>query len=451
MEDCGHGVIDAIFEPCRSIEKGRRFGRTCFELPQQHRRQCTLVAMRVAFVAVVLATACNSPQPDVGVPDARASSCHAQEGPLCSETCGNGVIDDCQAKHSTEVCLDYVWTREVCEGDSKSCTDLGYFAGTAPCKSCSYYSTFECDPCPADAELCAPITSYSFATASSTSAVGTISSGYLDVFNITGAALARTIHVPMNDQAALASVADGWIAVSNNLEVTHVSDAGVVGNPTSITTIGSVNVVVASHVAGRVLVVWADFSVGVQAAVVDAATGSLIAGPFTVFAEADADRPSVTTDGTAFFVGIRGKLAKILPDGTVAATTSIGSDQVYRPQVTCAGTTCWYVAASSYTYTTFTAQRFDSNAATIGAPITIAPGFALESFLADGSDLLALQIPADLSGPRFDLVRIGSAGTVTATKTVAAGGGNKQLLRVGSRVAIVFSSVGKGYVAVTTP
>ena len=273
----------------------------------------------------------------------------------------------------------------------------------------------------------------------------------LDVFDITGAALVRTIHVPVSETATLVSVANGWIVVANNLDVTHVSDSGVVGNPTSITTIGNVNLVVASHLAGRVLVVWADFSTGVQAAVVDAASGSLVAGPITVFAEADADRPSVTTDGSAFFVGNRGKLAKILPDGTIAATTSIGPDPSYRPQVTCAGTTCWYVAATSYTYTTFTAQRFDSNAAAIGAPITIAPGFELESFLADGSDLLALRVPTSTSGPRFDLVRIGSAGTVTATKTIAAGGGNKQLLRVGSRVAILFASVGKAYVAVTTP
>lgn len=404
------------------------------------------------YIAVVCAlAACQSPaaQPDAAPDSGYVSPCHPQAGPLCRDTCGNGVVDDCQVSHlHGEECIDFVWTREKCDGDAIACTSLDYYGGTASCAQCAVNAA-TCDPCPPDAELCSSFASGAFAAGPGPNTIVRGTFGILDVFDVQGTALASTAQytIPSFNPVAIAAVPNGWIAVSEVLGVVHVSDTGIVSSATNIPSLNA-DTISATYAAGRVLIVW-KMTDGVHAATVDASNGSLIGGTVDVFSEPS--RPSVTTDGTAFFVAIPGHLAKVLGDGTIAASTAFGGNPQLSIQVTCAGTTCWYVAPTSTAYDSFFAQRFDENAASVGAPVTIAPGFALSTFLADGSDLLALQWV--VSTARFQILRFNSAGGAIGMKTIATATATSistDLFHVGSRVGVRFFAP-TPYLAITTP
>ena len=97
--------------------------------------------------------------------------------------------------------------------------------------------------------------------------------------------------------------------------------------------------------------------------------------------------------------------------------------------------------------TGYAAQRFDANGALVGTPISVGNSSAKE-FVADGSDLLALQVASQ----RVGVYRIDASGNASAENEV--GGGEviaAHVVRFGSELLVGWTRPGHLELATTTP
>lgn len=330
-------------------------------------------------------------------------------GPLCIQTCGNQHIDDCySATNNGAGCPVYFPTREQCDGsDLPTCAGAGYYGGSGACSSGCIYDDTGCDACAPTDVACAtdPGAWLSGAPVASGSDVAVASSYAFAIFD---GSLAPTVTVhPGIETDDLIAVPGGWLGVSYQPpRLTPLAPDGATGMTVTIDV--EPPLAATAGPGPRVLLAWNHFDNPDQwtttVELVDA-TGAVRVAPVSLFA-GNGGRVGVATDGTSYFVGSRGSLAKVAPDGTFTTTAGFPDDPTMYDQnvtVTWAGTTGWYIAPTS---TAQMAQRFDSTGAPVGAPIAV-PSTA---WIADGNELIALELTGGKPS-HVQLARVTSAGT----------------------------------------
>jgi hypothetical protein len=146
-----------------------------------------------------------------------------------------------------------------------------------------------------------------------------------------------------------------------------------------------------------------------------------------------------TSDGTSFFVGASGQLARIAADGTSTVATGFplrANERVYV-------TTGWYVSVVG---NTLVGQRFDANGAVVGAAITVDLAGPILDLVADGTDLVVLR-----RGSHIELVRISSAGMASVARSVGGGDASGQLDHMGANFAVSWNRLSQLELAIALP
>ena len=346
-------------------------------------------------------TGCPCAQVPTGVPSCGGS------------TCGNGQLDTCYTQ-SPMGCHCVMVLTETCDGNV-TCEQLGFYGGEAACASnCLMTNTTACEACaPTNVECGKHATGTPRAVAVSGSHVAVATSSGIEIFG----GVTHVTKVNVTDARALVGVPNGWLVVTDTgPSLSTLDTAGVRGTPA---TIASPDTAMVAGPNGRVLLTWRAF-VGAQWRGFFAITGTdgSVIVPSTDLSGVGDRAPAAATDGTSFFVGVLGQLARIAPDGTSTIVTGfpIQDPASYDDvRVTWAGTTGWYVSWNAHVIA-FVAQRFDATGAKVGNPLSLNFGLQPVDFLADGDDLLVLR----RVNKNYEIVRVTAAGVVSAATEVGA-------------------------------
>lgn len=348
-------------------------------------------------VVVVLLTGCyfgvNEHQPpppaDAGSASSPNPTCEVPTD-LCSypHPCdhNNQRDDSCYVQLLPGHCT-YVpgYMPEQCDGaDVKSCTELGYYGGTTACNDC-ILDVSGCEICPINVS-CTTVSGFVFtndvAVGGAYIAFG--GSASVEIFS----SLTPIANSPIADVVGVAAVPGGWLVASSNPPSLSTLDvAGVRGPPRALVLASAPTM---ASAGGRVVIAWNQL-IGtewhVYFAIADASANIVV--PETDLFATDGSTVAATTDGTSFFVGANGRLARIAQDGTRTITSGFP----YPPQMwdgyvdlSWSGTSGWYVSRDPTTLD-YVVQRFDSSGAMVGAPRVLHAGV---DFLGDGDDLLGI-------------------------------------------------------------
>lgn len=384
---------------------------------------------------------------DAALPPGPPCPCaaHPVDG-ACGSTCGNNQIDHCWVQ-SPMGCHCVTWFDEPCDGTAglKGCAAYGYYGGQSSCRVCTSEDTSACDPCaPGDASCHAFATTAPLAfegMSVSGSAVALVTVGDVEIFDGT----AEVAHVVTMAPSNAVAVPGGWLVASGDQHtIAPLDPTGQVGAPSALPV--AANPLTLSYGPNnRVAVAWTATSGSdhvIHVAILDA-TGTTVVPDTEVFLAETADPPSVATDGSSFFIGANGTLARIAPDGTHTVTTGF-PDQAndIAPTVTWSGSTGWYV---NYVGSGFVAQRFDATGSLVGAAIGVPTA---REYVADGADLLALEVAAQ----HVSVVRVDSAGNASPANEV--GGGeitSAHVVRFGADLLVGWTRPGYLQVATTAP
>lgn len=403
--------------------------------------------MRIAFAAL-LVVACGGGGGgggDDGMPDASVSvdapgpmTCE-WPGPSCGSTdvaalCGNDQIDDCYWQTMPGHCNFLPGQPEPCDGTARpSCTDLGFPSGQTSCDDCRL--VVECDACTPSGGTCVSRPGFDISG-------GIAISGSLLAISGHVAGTGDTIalydgptfveDVPLD--GIITGVGQGWLVVRwQPVRLTPLAADGTLGAdvplPSEVQT-----AVMAYGAGGRVLLAWnrqVDTQYETRVALTDT-SGNIVVDPFTVFT-GPAWQAAVTTDGTNFFVGGNGQLARVAPDGTFSVTTGFPSQRV--PDLS------WHGTAGSYLATDdvgnqVRVQRFDANGATVGPQRNIS-GRVLDS-VANGDELVVLT----RANNALELVRLTPQGTTSAGPAIGVTDGSLPALveRFGTQLVVAWDA-----------
>ena len=332
--------------------------------------------------------------------------------------CGDGVQELCWipgvgAGHCSR------WVMESCDG-GETCADFGYYNTDPVCTPNCTLSTSTCTACSPEATLCK-------ANGVATGALSLTSNG-------TRFALVTGDHVSWFDAdlrlgttksygagARVGAVTGGWLVVGTvPTRLEFVTDDGV--SETSVALPSGMGFALSAPANGHVLVAWSDAS-GVSATIVSE-RGAIEIPAMQVLPVAGT--PSVTTDGTNFWVAAGGALAKVGPSGDVTTTSFVPAGG--HSQITWNGTEGVYAQASGLVTTL---ARFNAAGAKLGEVSIAATVFDM---IPDGPNVLALV------GGTVTLTSIDpTSGTVTPGKDIGAGGTNRRIAWFGSDVVVAWT------------
>jgi hypothetical protein len=332
--------------------------------------------------------------------------------PSCgsSDICGNNRIDNCWYQPMPGHCYWQPWA-EMCDGTAtKSCQELGYFGGNTVCSlSCNSIDFSGCNACAPSDLACgtfAPIYGVQDLAVSGTH-VALGAGNVVAIFD----GITPIARVTVPDFRALAPTSSGWLVASEPLTLTPLDFAGNLGTPQS--TFFRYPKLVTGP-GGRILSAWkyqinAAAPWHVQFSIVDSAGITLV--PTTDLFTLAADHPfDVATDGTSFFVGAEGQLARITSDGSATIVTGYpvaAMGVIDSLSLTWQGTTGWYVNA-------YDAQRFDASATPVGTQVILGNNNGMLDMVGTGTDLLGIRN----NNLVLQLVRVDTAGDATALSSV---------------------------------
>ena len=327
----------------------------------------------------------------------------------CAHTCGNNSIDTCwipELDPQTH-CQMAIDVTETCDGVPRRCIDDGYFGGSETCDSCQLDTT-NCEVCAPNDLACItlPTVDNVFGIATNQTQIAIASSNLVTLYD---AATLRPF-----SQASSASPLDAIVGVPGGFLVTTYNAPTVfLVNPQGqflpggqIDSGGSLPALVYAPASNTVLVAWAQ-DVGNGTWMIRGQillpNGQTLVPSFTMFT----GNPTVTaaTDGTAFFVGSQGILARVLSDGTVTSVTGVASSANATARVFWGGSTGWQIVdANGITNVT----KFDATGAFVGPSFGL--GQSPSEVTADGNALVALQFASMGAAYKVQLVRIDASG-----------------------------------------
>lgn len=393
---------------------------------------------------------------------------------MCSNTCGNGMLDRCSMAFYIDETLCWRIVDEPCDGtlNTSRCESLGYYGGTPSCSVECQFDDRGCDACapsvactafaisgPATSLVASdPSTPGPLTLALTTSHSGPGASSVITRFDQGASGFVQVGQVPSSRPVKIA-VTGGWFAADffdSGIDVLDSSGNFVVSKPL-FTSPG--NVAMSYGPGAHALVTSSSYNAATLATVFDA-SGATVAPPFVIFPPADAVTVSkIATDGTSFFAAGRGQLARIGADGSGLSVTSgfpVGRDRSW-PEVSWDGTSGWYVVSDSVAAPrVHTAQRFDATGAKVGASVTITPGILLSDHIeAYGTGLLAISMDGATSEQKVELVRLDATGAVMATYELGVGQDrldfDPTFVRCGSQIAVTWFGAQQRQLTLVTP
>jgi hypothetical protein len=362
------------------------------------------------------------------------------EAEHCDNTCGNGALDVCWSSNWSD-CPQVRRMLEECDGTlgATTCTEDGYYAGGEPVCSerCQRLGSL-CVACAADNLAC---TQY---TGDINAANGVVVSGARLAFAGSNFLLVTdgtdAVATIANLQAtSIVATPGGWLAASRLPSALFVvptegSTTNVAFPPAAFD---------AELVAGpnnRVLATWIQGVAPrrVHAAIVDAGGVQMVA-PWEVI-DADASNAGTASDGTSFFLGAGGRLARIATDGTTLVTPGFPATPSEPGSIVTlawAGTTGWYLAGSPTGG--YTVQRFDASGALVGASFTLDQ--PLGDAIGDGDDLVLVRLDrTDATTAKLHLVRIDAAGVAGTPREIGVGVDQVNIGRWGNDLAVTWKT-----------
>lgn len=380
----------------------------------------------------------------------------------CEETCGNGVIEQCAAKHPQgDACPTYVDGLEPCDGASvASCLELGYFGGSTTCSSTCQVGGDTCDPCGPGLTQCqrlpfggvflshpAMAGATRFVLAAGTS---------IKIFELQGASFVQTAAQTLGSSPlGLVAVPDGWL-IADPMRVYHLDAAGVIAPAAMFSSYNSQFAVMAAT-SNRVLIVFTE-STGsgpylVRGMILDT-TGASVGSAFTLFTGDSTmyRAPAVTSDGTAFFAAMpSGTLARVLPDGSVTSTaTDFPRSDFVELVWRC--TTGWYLGGQGLL--SYTAQAFAADGTKVGSPITTTSSVRVDALDVVNGTLTGL-VTSSASPPMIAPLRLvtfdASGAVATATVIAAATIQSPWMRPLGNGFLIDWNTWNAHWLGVVTP
>ena len=382
---------------------------------------------RLVLVALVACEGGSSPQ-DSGFRCPCAEP-PANVPPCGGSTCGNGVVESCYTT-SPMGCHCVMIVQETCE--TSTCEGLGYYGGPTACSSnCLAVNTALCDACATDNFICKTFESTSAPQqlATSGSHVAMVDTdGRLELFD-GGFSVVTAAATMVRD---VVGVPTGFLAVTSTAWF-HLDTANQAGVSHALPT-GAADPVVAFGAGGNALIAWTQGTM-TQFTIVTPA-GAEVVPSTDLFA---ATTPRAASDGTSFFVGAAGSLARIAPDGTrtiAAGFPTVTGERVY----VLAG---WYVSVVG---NSLTAQRFDASGALTGNAITANIGAPILDIVADGGDLVVLR-----HASHIELVRVDATGAVGAAREVGVGSSVGELEHMGPNFVVIWGRPSRVELALVAP
>jgi hypothetical protein len=415
---------------------------------------------RTLLTAIAIAVAACNPGPDGTYPfDAGHTSPDSfmqppgcmPPTPLCGTTCGNSQLDHCYVPTMPGHCSFFL-VPEPCDGTLgvPSCDTQGFYGGTTACAGCSSISWSGCDAC-GSSTACgtyAPLavaTSFTLAVSGSRVALG----GYYDVGIFEG--LTEIARPPLPYVSSVVGVPNGWLVLSSDPgAVTPVALDATAGTSIDFPYNGG-HAKLTAGPPGRILALWEE-SVGEPPnpawhlfyALLDD-SGTVVVGAQDLMTVDGGSGADATSDGTSFFVGSKGSLARIAVDGTASIVSGFPQQPTTtddKVALTFAGTTGWYISGPGLVL-----RRFDSTGAAVGSALPMTLGSRALDFAADGSDLLVLR-----AGTKLDVLRMNSSGVFVSTTEVGGGSAyDGHLARVGTSVFTAWLREGHLQIALASP
>jgi len=347
-----------------------------------------------------------TPPPDAGPSPCENPGVECATSELCNQ---NNHAETCYRLEDPAVCRFAFVDQEECDGtDVTSCRELGYYDGAVSCDNCKVNAS-GCHVC-AGGVSCTTVNGFSLVQDPAVSGDYVALGGVDSVVIFLG--LTEVTQVAIPDLQALAGVPGGWLVATNNPPSLSTLDyAGVRGSSHPLPA-GVEQPFMVSNAGGRVIVIWEQpvFMQQYMMFAIADADGNIIVPPTGMFPKPTGAWSDATSDGTSFFVGSGGTLARVSETGTV--TTRSGFETGYdHLDLAWNGTTGWYVG-SSYG---FDAQRFDINGAPVGTDFYDLALPDCFDFLGDGDDLVAAQadVLADAAMWVVVLRRFSPSGAIT--------------------------------------
>lgn len=406
--------------------------------------------VRCWALAILVLAACGKEHTDIPLGPAAVDAAIRPDGdpcgirpdlPLCSTSCGNNQIESCYYIHTHFTFCEYRTRTEQCDSEqAPTCAELGLYGDQKPCTSSCDVDRPKCEPCSPSNVACAAVGG-SFrvaAVAASGVRVGMIEP---DVNAGVGPQIWAVNHLtkvgdvpdfPRPRSRAIVGVANGWLIAGTAPNALYTFDGLSTSELGPARQIDTDEPALAYGPGQRAIVAWSEGSAGSYATYFELVDeiGQLVVAKTQLFA-GDSSRPGVDTDGTSFFVGSRGSLARISSTGTTAITTGFPTSPMITEwaRVTWHGTTGWYLTMSQ---TGYVAQRFDASGSPIGSVIDI--GMAAD-VLADGNDLLVLRSV----GGKLLLGRIDPNGVELASLEVGGAMDPARIVRAAGTLYVVWS------------
>jgi hypothetical protein len=429
-----------------------------------------LVSVRAGwtFAASVLAlvyAGCGDP---AVTPDAGSRCPTPPAVPLCSATCGNNVIDECTTPHPFgEACTTYTTDPEPCDGTGSAsiCTELGYFGGVGSCSRCELTDR-GCDAC-APGVVCTthalPIPVTLQASGSHLGVVTKpVSFDDTKSFTVFDATFTQVARLPLDELPMVTNVPDGWLLVEPTFsKIHHVTTSGVVTTQQNVFAYVGPATAFTSGPGNRALLLLEEAVVHHVRAALFESDGTLVGAPFVLFDAASdplAATSAVTSDGTSFFVAVKGRLARVSSDGTIASVESgfpVAGSAIVPTTVTWSGTTGWYIVPTDTTLRSYIAQRFDANAAKVGTPLMLLTTPAIKQWIAHGAGLVGMTQtpPSPKSYPVSNALRVfDSTAALIASHDVGLGlDGAIAIAPLGAAIAVGWYGALDLQLAVVTP
>lgn len=377
--------------------------------------------------------------------NADAATCVAPPLPACAVSCGNGQIDACHELRTDHGVCRYETRTEMCDGASTpTCDERGYFGTASPCANC-YINDAACEACDPAGVGCVTLGTFRVGEVAASGSLlaimepgGTV--GPPPRFSIIDQQAEVASLWPEERGTAIVGVPGGWLVATSGPGALHtLSASGTYGAGSPIDTDTPA---LAYGPGQRVIVAWSEY---VQSSwqtffeLTDA--GGQLVLPKTLLVAGG--EPGVGTDGTSFFVGTGGALAKIAADGTRSITTGFPTGAGVH--VSWHGTTGWYVAIDA-TVPAYAARRFGADGVALGATIAIGQ---IADVIADGNDLLVLRY-VGFGGRRLVLERIDPSGTTVATTVVGAGVSTSRIVRAGGSLYVAWSWPSRLHIALVS-
>jgi hypothetical protein len=382
---------------------------------------------RLVIVAVLIACKGGSSAPDAAwAPPCPCAVEPANIPPCGFATCGNGIVDTCFVR-SPMGCHCVTVVRETCE--TTKCESLGFYGNAIPCSAnCQFVDPRRCNACAPENIVCRVnvIGEPPQQLAASASHIAVATPSNIAIFD--GSLNVQIVVAP--NARDLVAVPTGWLVVTATARF-HLDRAGTIGMSIAGTT---TDPAAAYGAGGNVGIAWAQNG-AVRFTIVTTTGVEVIAGSdlFT------GSKPSAASDGTSFFVGAAGQLARIAADGTRTIATGFplrANERVYVVNG-------WY---ASVVGNSLVGQRFDASGAVVGTAITVDLGGPILDLVADGTDLVVLRRTGHI-----ELVRVSSAGTMSAPREVGGGDPVGQLDHMGTSFAVSWGSVSQLEIALATP